>query len=185
MLDKDYIKGFYNNDEVVIGLFYKEHQNLFIMYFKTHYQKSYEYLVDLFQDSCVILWQNIHDHKLREDNLSSSLSTYLLSIGKYTMMAKDRKFKEIIDDEEISKLRYIADDADELKDKIEREQRINNLVSNMMSPCSELLKAFYWDRLSGQEIAVKLGYSGADSVKTQKHKCMGKLKQLIKSHLDV
>ena len=54
----------------------------------------------------------------------------------------------------------------------------------MKSPCAELLRAFYWDRLSGLEIAVKFGYSGPDSVKTQKHKCMGKLKQLIKSQLE-
>ena len=95
------------------------------------------------------------------------------------MMARDRKYKEILDDEAISRLRFVESDEEELKNRIEREEFIGRIVSEMKSPCAELLRAFYWDRLSGQQIAQKLGYSNPDSVKTQKHKCMGKLKALI------
>ena len=177
--DNIIISGFRNNDQQIINSFYKANFLLFINYFKTRYGKTQEYIVDLFQDSCVILWQNIHDGKLREDNLSSSLSTYLLSIGKYTMMAKDRKYKEILDDNAINNLRFVVDDADELKYQIERENFIDRAVSSLKSPCNELLRAFYWDKLSGQQIALKLGYGNPDSVKTQKNKCMNKLKQLV------
>ena len=173
------ISGFRNNDQQVINSFYNANCPLFLNYFKTHYGKSQEYILDLFQDVCVILWQNIHDGKLREDNLSSSLTTYILSIGKYTLMAKDRKYKEIVDDKAINNLRFIADDAEELKYQIEREDFIDRVVSSLKSPCNDLLRAFYWDKLSGQQIALKLGYSNPDSVKAQKSKCMSKLKQLV------
>ena len=182
MRDADYIAGFKSNNEAVITSFYNEFKGGFIAFFRTHYGKTDDYLIDLFQDCCLILWQNIRDGKLREDNLSSSLSTYLLSIGKYTMMARDRKYKEILDDEAISRLRFVESDEEELKNRIEREEFIGRIVSEMKSPCAELLRAFYWDRLSGQQIAQKLGYSNPDSVKTQKHKCMGKLKALIGKH---
>ena len=179
MTDAEYIVGFRNNDESIISSFYGAYKGRFVSYFKVHFGKTDAYLTDLFQDSCLALWQNIRDEKLREDNLTSSLMTYVLSIGKYTMMARDRKIKEILDDEAISRLRFIESDEEELKTLIEREAFINGIVSQMKSPCAELLKAFYWDRLSGQQIALKLGYSNPDSVKTQKHKCMGKLKALI------
>ena len=179
MTDIDFIAGFKNNDDTIISSFYKEYKDRFFSYFKAHYGKTKEYLTDLFQDSCLVLWQNIRDEKLRPDNLTSSLITYLLSVGKYTMMARDRKYKEIQDDDAIAKLRFVASDEEELKNQIEREAYISQVVSGMKSPCAELLKAFYWDKLSGQQIAQKLGYSNADSVKTQKHKCMGKLKALI------
>ena len=94
-------------------------------------------------------------------------------------MAKDRKYKEIIDDKAISNLRFVADDADELKYQIEREDFINRVVASLNSPCDQILRAFYWDKLSGVQIAEKLGYSNPDSVKTQKNKCMNKLKQLV------
>ena len=179
MTDLEYIAGFRSNNESIISSFYQKYKERFIAYFRSHFRKSDEYLTDLYQDSCLVLWQNIRDDKLREDNLTSSLETYLISVGKYSMMARDRKYKEILDDDAISRLRFVESDEEELKSRIEREDYINNLVANMKPPCSELLKAFYWDRLSGQQIANKLGYSNPDSVKTQKHKCMGKLKALI------
>ena len=53
------------------------------------------------------------------------------------------------------------------------------MVSSLKSPCDELLKAQYWYRLSGAEIAKRLGYSSADSVKSQKFKCLRKLRTMI------
>ena len=179
MTDLDYIAGFRSNDESIIASFYQKYKERFFAYFRVHYRKSDEYLTDLYQDSCLVIWQNIRDDKLREDNLSSSIETYLISVGKYSMMARDRKYKEILDDDAIAGLRFVESDEEDLKYRLEREAYINDVVANMKPPCSELLKAFYWDRLSGKQIAEKLGYSNPDSVKTQKHKCMGKLKALI------
>ncbi len=49
----------------------------------------------------------------------------------------------------------------------------------MKAPCDKLLIAQYWHRLSGAEIAKRLGYNSADSVKSQKFKCIQKLKALV------
>ena len=185
MSDVEYIIGFKDNNESIISSFYREYKEVFISYFRAHFGKNDEYIKDLFQDSCLALWQNIRDEKLRQDNLSSSLMTYLLSVGKYTMMARDRKYKEIINDKAISLLNFVESDEENLKRRIERDCFINEIINNMKYPCAELLRAFYWERLSGQEIAEKMGYSSSDSVKTQKHKCMGKLKALIdRFHLE-
>lgn len=62
---------------------------------------------------------------------------------------------------------------EELKDFVERA------VAELNPPCDELLRHFYWDRLSGVEIAEAMNYSNADSVKTQKNKCMKKLKPIV------
>ena len=83
-------------------------------FFRTHYAKDEEYILDLFQDSCIVLFKNINHGKLTEERLTCALSTYFLSIGKYTMMAKDRKYKEIVDDEELSSVLSIEDDAEEV-----------------------------------------------------------------------
>ena len=62
---------------------------------------------------------------------------------------------------------------EEMKDFVERA------VAELTPPCDELLRRFYWDRLSGVEIAQAMNYSNADSVKTQKNKCMKKLKPIV------
>lgn len=43
----------------------------------------------------------------------------------------------------------------------------------------QLLIAQYWYRLPGAEIAKKLGYGSVDSVKSQKFKCIRKLRALV------
>lgn len=179
MTDVEYIRGFRQNDERVISDFYKEIRPSFLAFFRMRYSKDDEYILDLFQDACVVLWKNVQYRKLTEESLKSALSAYLLSIGKYTMMAKDRKFKEIVSDEELSKLAFVEDDFEELRERLELEDFVYRMVSDMRPPCDKLLKAYYWERLSGAEIAEKYGYSGSDSVKTQKSKCINKLRLLI------
>ncbi len=183
MTDVEYIRGFRNNNENVIAAFYKSARPSFFAYFRTHFSKDESYILDIFQDACIVLWNNINHGKLTEDDLRSTLSTYFLSIGKYTMMAKDRKYREIIDDEDLSRLSFIEDDAEELKKRVELEDFVYRTVKEMKPPCDKLLKAQYWDKLSGAEIAEKYGYSGPDSVKSQKSKCIKKLKPLIESFI--
>lgn len=183
MTDGEYIRGFKNNDERAIAVFYKSIRPAFFAYFRTHYSKDNGYILDIFQDACIVLWNNINHGKLTEEGLKSALSTYFLSIGKYTMMAKDRKYKEIIDDDELSRLSFIEDDAEDLKKRVELEDFVYRMVSEMKPPCDKLLKAQYWDKLSGAEIADKYGYSNPDSVKTQKSKCIKKLKPLIEQFI--
>lgn len=179
MKDKEIIKGFLANDEQVITEFYRGFKFRFCTYFRAKFSKDENYVNDLYQDVCSVLWNNIQTGKLTPETLTSSLSTYLISVGKYSLMAKDRKYKEITNDEEIRKLNFVEDDADELKNRIEREDFVERMVSEMKPPCSDILKAFYWDRLSGAEIAEKHNFSNADSVKTQKYKCLKKLKPLL------
>ncbi len=185
MTDIEIIKGFLTNDEKVIADFYMEFKFKFCSFFRTRFAKDEEYLNDLYQDACTILWDNIHTGKLTIANLSSSLSTYLISVGKYSLMSKDRKYKEILNDDEIKKLNFVEDDIEDFKARVEREDFVERMVSEMKSPCSDILKAFYWDRLSGEEIALKLNFSSADSVKTQKYKCMKKLKSLLGTFINL
>ena len=64
----------------------------------------------------------------------------------------------------------------------ERYRLVRNMVSQMGQPCAPLLLKFYWENLSWEKIAQDLNYANANSAKTQKNKCMNKLKTSCKSH---
>lgn len=183
MKDSDIIDGFLRNDERVITDFYTEFKFRFCAFFRAKFSKDEDYVNDLYQDVCAVFWNNVQTGKLTTSNLTSSILTYLISVGKYSLMSKDRKYREIVDDEEIRKLEFVEDDAEELKNRIEREDFVERMVADMKPPCSELLKAVYWDKLSGAEIAQKQNFSNADSVKAQKYKCMKKLKPLLEAFI--
>lgn len=62
---------------------------------------------------------------------------------------------------------------------------IKDIVDNMGKPCEPLLRNFYWENKSWAIIAEELKYSSDNSAKTQKNKCMGKLKKIIENRLKV
>ena len=124
---------------------------------------------------------------MTEATLTSSLSTYFYSLGKNVMHETKRKYKEEIpDDEEIfagAEVEHERNNAAEEEKESVRKERIDatrEVVDKMGKPCAPLLMAFYWDNNSWDNIARKLHYSNAESAKTQKYKCMQRLKTLLK-----
>ena len=65
----------------------------------------------------------------------------------------------------------------------EQRQATFNVMENAMAkigePCKSLLEAFYINKKQMQEIAVDFNYTNADNAKTQKYKCLVRLKKLF------
>ena len=178
MTDEEYILGFRSNDDKVISKFYIQNKSKFCSFFIRNYNKDLDSTTELFQDSCIELCNNIKIEKITVDRLKVELFTYLTSIGKNKLMAKDRKFKEMYKDD-FSTLSIIDEDTDDIQEKSEL---LISEVQKMGEPCHSLLDSYYWENLSQKEIAEKFGYSNADSVKTQKYKCIKKLTDALKNN---
>ncbi len=58
----------------------------------------------------------------------------------------------------------------------EQEVAVRKAVYAMGEPCAPLLLLFYWDKLTWEDIALQLHYKDANSAKSQKYKCIQKLK---------
>ena len=65
----------------------------------------------------------------------------------------------------------------------EKRQLDFNIMENAMSkigePCKSLLEAYYIQRKPMLLIATEFGYTNADNAKTQKYKCLVRLKKLF------
>ena len=194
MTDKEYIRRFTVNDQSAMAGFYDRVYPQFVSYFMNKFKKPEEYSMDLFHDSYMAMYDNILCGKLTPDNLTSSLYQYLLGIAIRKMQAGDRKNHEFDkvnlyrrgeDEDEILDIRVqrqlmdVADNEEAEKKQEELKDFVERAVEELKPPCDELLRHFYWDRLSGVEIAETMNYSNADSVKTQKNKCMKKLKPIV------
>lgn len=178
MTDKEYILALQQNDEVAFTRLYESCRGRFFGYVRKAYNKNEDYIADLYQDSCVVLWQNVRRGKLTADNLTSSLETYLIGVAKFTLMARDRKYREILNDPAM--LTHAGSlNEESLRDEFERDRIIQSTVQDMEEPCSTLLDKYYWEDLSGEEIAGEMNYKNAGTVKTQKYKCMQKLKTVL------
>ena len=66
-------------------------------------------------------------------------------------------------------------------DKKERAMIINKCIQQLGETCRRVLMYYYFDGLSMQEIADKLGFANTNTAKTKKYKCKIKLEELVKS----
>jgi len=74
-------------------------------------------------------------------------------------------------------------DPNRYMDTQERERIIRSLVEQLGKPCAPLLLGHLWKNKSMETLAQELGYSNADSAKSQKAKCMKKVKTFVKQQL--
>ena len=73
-----------------------------------------------------------------------------------------------------------------VEEDLEAHEKINKQYAVMRSamgkigePCKSLLESFYVNHKSMQEIAAFFGYTNSDNAKTQKYKCLMRLKKLF------
>lgn len=180
LTDNEKISAIRLKNEYLIGKIYGLYRSEFIHFFKQRLSKSEDAIYDIYQDAFLELCNKIYSNKLDESKLTSSLKTYLFGVGKFMLMAANRKNnKQIL--ELFSDVPDIQDDEPGLG--IENEKIVQIAVSQIGEPCHTLLVKQYWEDKSGEEIAIELNYKNADSVKNQKYKCIQKLKKNLQDKI--
>ena len=71
---------------------------------------------------------------------------------------------------------------DEVEDQNERNLQFSKMQSALGmlgEPCKTIIEDFYINNRSMQDICERFGYTNADNAKTQKYKCLQRLKKLF------
>ena len=126
---------------------------------------------DVYQDALVVFWQKATSGKLV---LTSKMSTYIYSIC-LNLWRKELDRKSRLANEEKDSAVHRDDD------KVERAKIINACIQQLGETCKKVLTYYYFDGLSMQDIADKLGFANTNTAKTKKYKCKMKLDELVKS----
>lgn len=188
MSDKDYIDEIKKENKKMLHTLYETYRSKFFSYFANSFKISQDDIADIYQDCWTSVYLNIRNERLTSQNLNVKLETYLFQVGKYILYARNRKTKNIFntDVNVLDKLNLQGEDLD-LEEShvqvVEREDCAMKAVQNIGEPCSSILLKFYIEQKSGEQIALELHYKDASSIKTQKYKCMQKLKSLVDTQL--
>lgn len=157
-------------DEKALEIIYKKYYRMMTKLVVTNSGTEDE-ARDVYQDALVVFWQ-----KARSANfvLTSKMSTYIYSICQ-NLWRKELDRKKRLSNEE--------KDAVEVTDmdKPEREKIIAKCLDQLGETCRKVLMYYYFDEMSMQEIADKLGFANTDTAKTKKYKCKQKLDELVKA----
>ena len=161
------IKG---GDEKALELIYKKYYRMMTKLVITNSGTEDE-ARDVYQDALVVFWQ-----KARSGNLvmTSKMSTYIYSICQ-NLWRKELERKKRLSNEQ--KDTSVSMDMD----SPEREKIIAKCMDQLGETCRRVLMYYYFDEMSMQEIADKLGFANTDTAKTKKYKCKQKLDELVKT----
>jgi RNA polymerase sigma factor (sigma-70 family) len=76
----------------------------------------------------------------------------------------------------------VEEDIDEHEKRDAEFDMMEKAIQGLGEPCKSLLEAFYLRKMNMQEIATSFGYTNAENAKTQKYKCLMRLKKIFFSH---
>lgn len=171
-----------------LNRFIADERGKVLSYLRKTFSLADDDLYDIYQESSTALFLNIRDGKL--SNLTCSLSTYFLRIcinQTLKFIGKQKKVVPLFDDSTITnKDTFRPDKIDELyqlctededAEIVARSEKIvQDIIDTMPDTCKNIFKGYYWDNFTTSVIADMFGFANANSVKTQKYKCLQKFR---------
>ncbi|MGJ1433987.1 RNA polymerase sigma factor [Sphingobacterium spiritivorum] len=175
-----------NDQEIIDGILIGDHLALDAIY-KLYYPSishmiiqnngSEEEAKDIFQEAVIVLYDKVSHGDFE---LKSKLKTYLYSICRRLWLKQLNRngagyaTNDIRDYEDT--LQY-EDDIDKHEELDLRFTQMEEAMSKLGEPCKTILHDFYILNHSMQDICEKFGYTNTDNAKTQKYKCLQRLKK--------
>jgi RNA polymerase sigma factor (sigma-70 family) len=135
-------------------------------------------LSDIYQDTIIAFYENILSGKLTE--LTSSLKTYVFSIGKYSIYNKLKKANKTItlDRQHLENLDLEAIDFQ--FEHTEKSSLVKEAMLKLGERCRKILVLFYYHSYSIEALKHELEYKNENVVRSHKSRCLKNLKDLIK-----
>lgn len=176
--DQEIIEGVANGDSRCINRIYKSfYPSIAKMIINNN--GSEDEAKDIFQEAVMVLYDKITQQNFE---LSSKLSTFLFAVSRRLWLKQLNRKGSSANTSDISDFEDILQVEEEIEKHEETEikfEQMNAALSELGEPCQTLLKDFYIDNLSMQDIKEKFGYTNADNAKNQKYKCLQRLKKLF------
>lgn len=132
---------------------------------------------DIYQEALVVVYEKVTAGTLE---LNCQLKTYLYSVSRRLWLKqlalRNRDNRDLVDTEAAVS---VDDDLAEHETRDRQFELMGDSLERLGEPCKTLLEDFYIRHMSMQEITEKFGYTNSDNAKTQKYKCLMRLKKLF------
>jgi DNA-directed RNA polymerase specialized sigma24 family protein len=129
---------------------------------------------DIFHDSLVIYFEKSLEGSLE---IQTSPEAYVVGIAKHLWLRKFRNDRSKISLDAIeSAITLPADYYPTIN-----ENQLLRFLERSGRKCLDLLRAFYYEKISLRKIAAEMGYRNEHSATVQKYKCIEKVRDAVKA----
>ncbi|MEX0273132.1 MAG: RNA polymerase sigma factor, partial [Flavobacteriaceae bacterium] len=176
-----------SGSDFVLKRVYEENRAKFLNYARRYSLSEADNLY-IYQDAFVIFYNNVMGGKIQK--FTSSISTYLFSIGKHLIYDRMRKRNKTVNFEESGGMAQYETD---LEEPIEIEmpgvapelEELYTQFSTLGKKCQELLTLFYYRGFTITEIMEALQYNNENVVKAAKSRCVKTLRERMGPQTDL
>jgi RNA polymerase sigma factor (sigma-70 family) len=181
LTDDELLKGLAEGSDDALTQLYRRYFPM-VLHFVTTNSGSEDEAKDIYQEALIVLYEKVRGGSFE---LHSLLKTYIYSVSR-RLWLKQLSYKNrfVVNDIETpaTDSAAVGQMNNDLTDHEERDRQfdlMSDSLDRLGEPCRTLLEDFYIRHLSMQDITEKFGYTNADNAKTQKYKCLMRLKRLF------
>jgi RNA polymerase sigma factor (sigma-70 family) len=174
--DSEIVFGILNNSENVI-------KRLYVAYFPMVLQLiinnngTADDAKDIYQEAIIVLYNKI---KKGDFELSSKLKTFIYSVCRRLWLKRLSQMNRYGGDiHDFQEYLPVEDDVEQQSERDIQFAKMQSALQLLGEPCKTIIEDFYIHNRSMQEICESFGYTNADNAKTQKYKCLQRLKKLF------
>lgn len=171
------LKGLARNDKKAAEEIYKQNYNL-VQALIINNSGTQEDAKDIFQEAMVVLFEKARSGSFE---LNCQIRTYLYSVAKRLWLKRLQQANRYgVQDYELTDNEvHVEEDLVNHEEKNSEYEMMHEAINSLGEPCRGILIAFYFNKKNMQEIAESFGYTNAENAKTQKYKCLTRLKKLF------
>ncbi|SDJ80200.1 RNA polymerase sigma factor, sigma-70 family [Pedobacter sp. ok626] len=174
--DREVVLGILNNSEEALNKLYTGYFPM-ILQFILNNNGDEDDAKDVYQEGIIVLYNKI---KSGNFELSSKLKTYIYSVCRRIWLKKlSQQSKKSGDVTDFDDLISVEEDVEQHEEKDRQFDKMQSALLHLGEPCKTIIQDFYINNLSMQDICEKFGYTNTDNAKTQKYKCLQRLKKLF------
>ena len=170
------LEGLAANDKKAVETIYRENY-LTIQSFIVKNNGYPDDARDIFQEAMIVLYEKVSSGTFE---LTCQIKTYLYSVCRRLWLKRLQQMQRYNPSAESVEEVIAVEEELEVHEKRNADLIVmENALNKIGEPCKSILEAYYLQKKSMPEIADFFGYTNADNAKTQKYKCLVRLKKIF------
>jgi RNA polymerase sigma factor (sigma-70 family) len=177
--EKALLEGLAASDKRAVEAIYRENYNM-VQALIINNNGSSDDAKDIFQEAMIVLYERA---KSGTFELSCQIKTFVYSVSRRLWLKRlQQQNRFSTPGDNMEEVVPVEDELEEHERRNDEFDMMDKAISHLGEPCKSLIEAYYLQKQSMQEIADTFGYTNAANAKTQKYKCLLRLKKIFFIH---
>ena len=174
--EKALLEGLATSNKKAVEAIYRENFNM-VQSLIINNNGSSDDAKDIFQEAMIVLYEKV---KSGGFELNCQVKTFVYSVSRRLWLKRLQQQNRYSTAGDSMEAIIAVDDELETHEQRNAEfEMMDKALSHIGEPCKSLLEAYYLQKKSMQVIADNFGYTNASNAKTQKYKCLLRLKKIF------